>query len=167
MVEKDTIFKSSLKYNGIFKFSDFYQFCYDWLNEETGLIVAEEKYIEKIKGSVKDIKVEWVGTRKLTDYFKFKMKVKFELINLEKVEIIQKGKKIKTNNGEVKVIVKGILIKDYDGKFERTATLKFLRSIYEKWIITSRVEEFEDKIAGDCDEFLEQAKAWLSLEGKK
>ncbi len=168
MSEKETIFSSKVKYNGIFSFKDFYKFCYEWLTEETRLDpLAEEKYEEKIKGDTKEIIVEWAGERKLTDYFRFDMEVKFELKNLKEVEISQEGAKIKTNDGSVKISVKGILVRDYQGKFEMSAFNKFLRSIYEKWVIASRIEEYEGKIAGYCDEFLGQAKAYLDLEGKK
>ena len=79
----------------------------------------------------------------------------------------QEGKKIKTNQGKVKLKVKGILIRDYDGKFEKDAFRKFMRSVYEKWIITSRVGQFEEKVYVTCDKFLGQVKAWLALEGKR
>ena len=62
--------------------------------------------------------------------------------------------------------IKGTLVKDYEGKFEKTSTQKFMRSIYEKWVIHSRVKEYEDKLMNDCNEFLAQAKAFLDLEGK-
>ncbi|MCK5149444.1 hypothetical protein KAJ87_00775 [Candidatus Pacearchaeota archaeon] len=167
MAEKDTIFSSNVKYNGIFSFSDFYKFCYDWLIEETDLIVAENKYTEKIIGDSKNVKVEWTGTRKVTDYFKFEFKIKFEIVGLTKVEINQNNTKIKTNKGDIKVILKGTLIRDYEGKFERTSFQKFLRAIYEKWVIPSRIEQYEEKLIGDCDEFLSQSKAYLDLEGKR
>lgn len=167
MAEKDKIFSSSIKYGGIFSFSDFYQFCYNWLTEETGLDISEDKYSENLKGNEKEIEIEWTCTKKVTDYFKFEVKVKFEIIALTEVEIEQGGAKVKTNKGKVKVIVKGILVRDYDGKFEKDAFRKFLRSIYEKWIITSRINQFEEDLFGDCDEFLGQAKAYLALEGKR
>jgi len=167
MAEEDTIFSSKIKFSGIFSFSDFYSFCYDWLSQETGLTISEDKYVEKLSGDSKNIEVEWTGTREVTDYFKFKVKVDFRVVGLTKVEINQDGVKIETNNGSVEVSVKGVLVKDYEGKFERTAFRKFIRSIYEKWVIPSRVSEYEDKLAGDCDEFLNQAKAYLDLEGKK
>ena len=167
MVEKDTIFTNTIKYKGIFSFSDFYNFCYKWLTEETDLDISEDKYEEKLEGDSKNIIIEWVGTKELTDYFKFEMKVKFRILGLTKVEISQNGGKIQTNKGGVEVNVNGIIIKDYKGKFETTASLKFLRSIYEKWVIPSRIEEFEGKIIGDVDEFLSQAKAYLDLEGKR
>ena len=168
MAEKETIFSSEVKYAGIFSFKDFYKFCYEWITEETGTdSLSETKYEEKLKGDEKEIVVEWEGEKELTDYFRFDIQVKFEIRGLKNVEVMQSGKKVKTNQGSVKLKLKGILVRDYKGKFEMSAFNKFLRSTYEKWIITARIEEYKGKIAGDCDEFLSQAKAYLDLEGKK
>ena len=167
MAEKDTVFSSSMKYDGIFDFKEFYKFCYEWLTEETGLDISEDKYEEKISGDKKDVAVEWACSRKLTDYFKFEAKVEFTIRPLTNVQITKGGAKIDTNKGNMKISVKGTLVRDYEGKFETTAFKKFLRSIYEKWVIPSRIDQFEDKIIGDCDEFLSQAKAYLDLEGKR
>lgn len=167
MSEKETIFSSQLKYGGIFSFADFYKFCYDWLTEETGLFVQESKYVEKIKGDMKEVDVEWEGFTRLTDYFKFNMKVEFKILAMKEVEITQDGKKIKTNQGQLALKVKGILERDWQGKFEDSGFQKFIRAIYEKWVIPSRIDQFEGKVVGDSDEFLGQAKAWLSLEGKE
>ena len=166
MAEKDEIYSNKIKYEGIFSFKDFYKFCYEWLRDETGLSLQEKKYVEKIKGNLKDIDVEWEGSKKMTEYFRFDAKVKFRILRLAEVELNQDGQKIKTNKGSVEISVKGTLVRDYDGKFETTATKKFLRSIYEKWVIASRINEYEDKIANACDEFLEQSKAYLDLEGR-
>jgi len=167
MAEKDKIFSSKIKYEGIVSFKDFYRFCYDWLTEETELLVSEKKYKEKLKVDAKDIDIEWVGERKVTDYFKFEIKAVFRILGLKNVEAIQSGVKVKTNQGSVEVTISGTLIRDYDGKFETTSGKKFMRSIYEKWVIPSRIEQFEDKLISDCDEFLSQAKAYLDLEGKR
>ncbi len=168
MPEKDTIFSSKISYNGIFSFKDFYKFCYDWLKEETGLDpLTEEKYSEKIEGPVKNIDIEWNGSKELTDYFKFEAKVSMKVKGLSETEISQGGAKVKTNKGSIELSIKGILIRDYKGRFETTAFKKFLRGIYEKWVIRSRVEEYEEKISSYCDTFLNQAKAYLDLEGKK
>jgi len=163
MVEKDKIFSSKVKYEGVMDFKEFYKFCYQWLVEEAGLDVVENKYAEKISGDSKNIKVEWAGTKKVTDYFKFQIEVKFEILNLTTVEI----SKSKMNKGSVEVSVKGNLLRDYEGKFEKTASQKFMRSIYEKWVIYSRIKEYEGKLIEDCNEFLAQAKAFLDLEGKR
>lgn len=168
MAEQDKVFNSKIKFDGVFTFKDFYKFCYDWLKDETGLAVfSEKKYKEKIQGDAKKIEIEWIGERELTDYFKMRVEVSFMIIGLKEVEVTQDNKKIKTNKGSIEVTVKGSLVKDYKGKFEKTSFQKFLRSIYEKIVIPSRVDEFQEKTVIECSDFLEQAKAYLDLEGKK
>jgi len=131
VAEKDKIFSSNISYKGIFLFLNFYKFCYDWLTEETDLNILENKYSETLKGNSKEIEIEWLGTREVTDYFKFELKVVFKITDLIEVEVEQGGAKVKTNQGKVKITLTGNLIKDYDGKFEKDAFRKFLRSIYE------------------------------------
>ncbi len=167
MAEKDKIFSSKVKHDGIFSFKNTYKFCYEWLTEETELDIMEEKYTEKLKGAAKDIEITWVGTRKVTDYFKFQVKIEFRILGLTQVETTSQGVKLKADQGSIEIKVTGTLIRDYEGKFETTAHKKFLRSIYEKWVIPSRIEQFEEKLISDCDEFLSQVKAYLDLEGKK
>ena len=167
MAEEDTVFSSKIKYSGIFSFKDFYKFCYDWVGEEMGLDVAEDKYKEKLAGDTKTVEAEWTATKKVTDYFKFKVKIKMKADPLQETEITQGAAKIKTNKGGIELEAKGILIRDWEGKFERSGFQKFMRSIYERWVIKSRVLEFEDRLIGRCSGFLEQAKAWLDLEGKQ
>ena len=167
MAEKETIFSSTIKYKGIFSFKDFYKFCHEWITEEMDMDISENKYEEKISGDSKNIVVEWAGEKELTDYFRFDIKVTFEMVGLKNVEVAAGNTKITTNDGSAKISVKGVLIRDYQGKFEISAFNKFLRSIYEKWVIVARIKEYEDKIAGACDEFLSQTKAYLDLEGKR
>jgi hypothetical protein len=167
MAEKDKIFSSKIKYNGIVDFAAFYKFCYDWLKEETGLSVSESKYAEKLSGDSKNITVDWTGTREMSDYFKFEAKISFNVAGLTPVEITQDGKKIKTNKGSIEIGISGTLVKDPKGKFEKSGFQKMLRGIYEKMVISDRIEQMQGKVASDCDEFLSQAKAYLDLEGKK
>lgn len=167
MAEKDTVFSSRIKYNGVFSFKDFYKFCYDWLSQETGLHISENKYSEKIIGDSKKIDVEWTGKKQITDYFLFEAKITMKTTELINVEISEKGAKVQTNKGSIEIQIKSMLVKDYKGKFETSAFKKFLRSCYEKWVIPSRIGEYEQKVSGESDEFISQAKTYLDLEGKK
>ena len=167
MVEKEEIYSSKIKHNGVFSFKDFYKFCYDWLKEEENFALVEKKYSEKISGNEKEIDVEWEASKKMTDYFRFDIKVKIAVKGLTNVELNVGNAKVKTNKGSVEISLKGILARDYEGKFETNAFNKFIRSIYEKWVINNRINEFEGKVASTCDEFLGQSKAYLDLEGKR
>ncbi len=166
MSSADQIYSSKIKYIGIFDFKDFYAFCYEWLSNEVPLIVAELDYQERIKGAAKELIIKWEGYNKVSDYFAFKVQVEFKLLGLTDIEINQGGKKIKTNQGEVGMKIKGFLVKDYEGRFEKSARSEFWKGVYEKWIIVQRVKQFEDKLAEKCDVFLGQAKAFLDLAGK-
>ncbi len=165
--EKDNIFSSKVKYTGVFPFSDFYKFCYEWLTQEAGLDVIEEQYVEKIKGNSKDIEFKWAGDKKVSDYFKFSVKVSFRIIGMVDVEVVKDKIKEKMNKGIVEVKISSSIIKDYQGKFEQNAFKKFLRGIYEKWVIPSRIDQYSEKLVNDSDEFLSQVKAYLDLEGKR
>ena len=168
MAEKQEIYNSVVKYNGVFPYKDFYKFCYVWLMESMEVDeFSEKKYEEKIQGNSKEVKVKWETKKKLTDYFQMGVKVSFHITGMTNVEINKDGKKIKMNKGEIKMTVKGTLIRDYDGKFETSARMKFLRALYEKYIITSRVDYFEGYLVEKADELLNQAKAYLDLEGKR
>ena len=167
MVEKNVVFSSKIKYEGIFSFADFYKFCYDYITEELDFGVAENEYSEKLKGDTKELAIEWEGEIKITDYFKYVIKVNFLIFNLANIEVQQEGKKKKTNKGILSVAVKGTMVSDYDGKYETSPMLRFFRGVYEKWIIPSKIEQIEEKLISDCDDFLSQAKAYLALEGKK
>ena len=100
MAEKEEIFSSKMKYEGLWDFKEFYKFCYQWLVEEMHLDVIEDKYSEKITGDSKGIKIEWTGKRKVTDYFQFSVSVKFEIIGLINVEITKDGRKIRLERVE-------------------------------------------------------------------
>ncbi len=167
MPEKDTIYSSKVKYAGLFSFGEFYRFCYDFLVDELGFGMVEESYVEKIKGESKDVEFVWAGKRKVTDYFRYNIKIKFRVLGMKKVEVTQDGVKKKMENASVEVKMSSVLERDYEGKFENSAFQKFLRSIYEKWVIHSRVSAYEDKLAGDSDDFLAQVKSYLDLEGKR
>lgn len=167
MAEKEVVYNSKLKYSGVFNFKEVYKFCFAWLSDDIGLDVQEEEYSEKINGSVKDIAFKWVGEKNITDYFKFQIKIESLILALGDVEINQGGKKTKTNKGDFEMKIKGILIRDYDGKFETSARTKLWRSIYEKWIIPSRVEEFENQLISKTDKFLAQTKAFLDINAKR
>ena len=167
MAEKEEVFSSGIKYKGIFSFKDYYKFCYEWVTEEIGLDLEEKKYKEQVVGNSKNIEILWQGSKKITDYFKYVIKVNFLILDLQEVEMQKGNAKIKSNKGSAKVKIKGILVRDYNGAFANTGFRKFMREIYDKWVIPARIEQMEDKLISKCDEFGSQIKAYLDLEGKK
>jgi len=166
MPEQDTQYKGKIKQAGIFDFKDIYRFVYDWLNDE-GYDVVEKTYSEKVAGDSKDIDVEWVAEKKVSDYFKYIIELDWKILGMKSVEVQRDNQKVKTNSGIIEIKFEAILVKDYEARWEHQAIWKFLRGIYDRYIIRSRIEQYEYKVIEELEDLITQCKAYLSIEGKK
>lgn len=165
MVEKDKVFTGKVKNVGLFDFKELYRFLYMWLVDE-GYLMIEKGYTEKVTQTGKEVEIEWNAFKKISDYFRFYLKVKWLILGMTTVEVEEDGKKIKMNKGSVEMVLTATLEKDYEHRWEGTSFLKFLRGLYDKYIVRGRIDAYEEKIFTEGDEFLAQAKSFLAIEGK-
>lgn len=166
MSETTTVFAEKLKHTGLWDFKEFYNFCFLWLRDE-GYIVEEHEYNEKILSGGKEIVIKWKAWRKISDYFKYIIKVNWRILRMQDVEIeLENGNKGKTNKGEVELKVEGQLEKDWEDRWERSPSYKFFRGIYDKYIIRTTTDQYEDDLADKCASFVSQCKAFLDLGGR-
>lgn len=166
MSEKEQIIKEKADHSGIFDFKGLYSYANSWFRDE-GYGVTEEKYSEKVSGNTRDINIEWKAIKRLSDYFKVEIGVKFEVKELAEVEVEIDGKKKKTNKGKINIEVKGSLVKDPDSKWDSSPTYRFMRDVYNKYVVPKRVEDTEDKITSDVKTFKDQIKSYLELLGRE
>ena len=166
MVEQDKVISGKFKHTGIFNFSELYDFIYDLLMDEQ-YKVREKKYSEKILGESKTLEIEWECDRKVSDYFKFRIKIQYLVTGLKKVEVKKEEQKITMNSGAIEIKYAAIMIKDYESRWENQPVWKFLRGIYDRYIIRPRIDYYEDKLEDDLREFITQTKAFLALEAKR
>ena len=131
-----------------------------------GYRIQEKNYTEGIVGDNKKTEIKWIALKKVSDYFRYMIQVDWLVLNMKNVEVQREGKKIKMNSGEVELRIKGILIKDYEHKWEDNPFFKILRGIYDRYLIRSRVEKYEDNVLDETEEFAAQVKAYLAIEGK-
>jgi len=165
MVEKDTVFKGKLKQKGIYNFKDFYEFLYDYLMDEN-YDVYENKYVEKIEGDSKNIEIDWKATKEISDYFRFEIQAYWIILGMKKVKVKKDGKEISMDSGTIEVKFTANLQKDYENRWENNAFLKFLRGIYDRYIIRTRIDDYEVKIFEEINELIAQAKSFLAIEGQ-
>ncbi|MDP3026286.1 MAG: hypothetical protein Q8N63_01150 [Nanoarchaeota archaeon] len=166
MAEKDKVISGKIKQKAIFHFKDFYGFTYDWLNGE-GYKVVEKSYAEEITGDSKKVEIDWEAKKKISDYFRFVIQIKWMILGLKSVEVQREGKKLKMNSGQVELKITGVLVKDYEHRWEDRPIWKFLRGVYDKYIVKSRIEDYEDKLKEEVEEFIAQTKAFLVIEGMR
>lgn len=167
MVETDRIYESKVKFDGIFDFRALYNFVSKWLSTYGYGVVEEKSYSEKIKAEGKEIEVIWNARKSVSDYFRFLLKINFRTLGMSSVEV-QKGEvKLKLNKGSVEIATTGFLEKDYESRWESSPFTKFLRGVYDRYIIKSRVESYTGKIMEEVDELCAQLKSYLEMEGKR
>jgi len=165
MGEEKEVFAQTLKHKGFYNYSETYNFCYNWFKNE-GYSLSEDEYTEKVSGA-KEILIKWKAKKKVTDYFQQIIEVNWHILGQVDAEVEENGKKIKTNKGEVKLAIKAKLKRDYEETWDKQPYYKFLRGIYDKYIMRTTIDEYEDALADKAQKFVEETKAFLNLEGKR
>jgi len=165
MAQKKSVYKETFKQTGYWKYSDTYNMMFHWLKDRN-YKVFEEMYNEKLLSIGKEVIIKWRAERKVTDYFKFQIILDWHILGMKDAEVEIDGKKISTNKGEVEVIFKASIIKDYEKRWEDKPFWKFLRGVYEKYVIRETVDEFEDDLENEAKELISDFKAFLKIPGQ-
>ncbi len=166
MSEKDLIHKGRIKHRGLFDFKDVYEFIYDYLADDN-YDIFERKYTEKVKGSSKDVEIKWEASKEVSDYFRFVIVIEWIILGMKSVEVTREGKKIKIDSGSIEIKFKSFLVKDYESRWENHPFWKFLRGLYDRYIIRTRIEQYEEKLLAEIMEFSSQIKSFLAIETKQ
>jgi len=166
MALKSKVFEQKLKHNGFFNFADFYGFCFDWLKDE-GYSLSEKEYTEKVSSNGKEVIIKWEASKTVSDYFKNLIQVKIHILGLNDAEVEVEGKKEATNKGDLKIEISADLERDYEDKWEDNPFYKWLRGVYDKYIVRTTIDEYEDRLKDVVVEYSEQIKSYLRLEGKR
>lgn len=167
MVERDILIKTKIKHNGLYDFKQTYRILFEWLVDK-GYDLNEKSYKEVLQaGGAKEIEVEWEALRKVSDYFRNYIKVRFHPMGMTSVDVEVDGVKQKMNKGAMDIEVECVLLKDYEERWSNSPFVKFLRAFYDKYLIRERVEQYEGKLITEMNEFVAQAKAFLAMTGTR
>ncbi|MFA5484751.1 MAG: hypothetical protein WC260_00655 [Candidatus Pacearchaeota archaeon] len=162
MSVSSNIAKQTIKKKGYWNYSELYSFCFNWL-KDNGYGIKESEYVEKLSDFGKEIQLKWEGSRKVTDYFKFVINVEWHILGMSDAVIERDGKQEKTNKGEIKLSVSADLVKDYEDNWDKKPMIKFMRGIYDKYIIRTTIDNYGAVLKTDFGEYISQIKSFLEL----
>tara|TARA_Y100000034_G_C6822565_1_gene370605 strand:- start:69 stop:593 length:525 start_codon:yes stop_codon:yes gene_type:complete len=165
MPEQDYIVKGlKIKQRAMFDMGELYKVMFRWFSRHN-YDFQEKEYLEKASGdgASKQLEIGWLSYRKISNYVKFHIDVKFLIIGLKSAEVEINGVKRKTNEGDLEMRFDAWLEKDYEGKFEGSPVTKFFRDTYDKYIIKSRIEDYEAQIYEELHELMAEVKSFLNL----
>jgi hypothetical protein len=162
MSEQDVLAKRKVRHKGVFDFAETYRFCYDWFMDN-GYFLTEKNYTEKVAQRGKEVEIQWEAFRKISDYFKFVIKASWRILGLTDVEVEEDGKKVKMNQGDLTINFTAVIEKDYENRWESNSFTKFMRGVYDKYIIKGRIDQYEEKLFLELDELIAQMRSYLAL----
>lgn len=157
--------KDKIKYVGIYDFKETYKMLFEWLIDK-GYLVDETSYKEVLSANgAKEIEVWWTATKDQSDYFQYEIKIFFHPIGMTNVEVEVEGIKQKMNKGELTIEFEWAINKDYKNRFTNNTFTKNLRDYYDKYLVSSRIEEQESLIIRDFEEMFAVLKDYIALTG--
>ena len=157
MSEKEKVIAKSVQKKGVFDFEGLYKLCTKWL-EDNGYFIQEGRNNEDKNGRIEKM-IKWKNEKKITDYFKLIIKLKF---TTDMKEVKSKENK-EINKGEVKLKFKGLLESDWSKEWEGRPFLKFFRDFYDKYLIKGRVDKYRQTVKEDVEEMANQCRGFLGL----
>jgi len=109
--------------------------------------------------------IEWqISPWKIvTDYGRYIIKVRVLGYDIVKADVMHDGKKTKTDNGRLIIVLDGFVEYDVESKWETKPIFHFLRTIYDKFIFKSYTERFEQMLVNDVNHVRDQIEKFLNL----
>jgi len=164
MPEKDYVIIPwmKIKQKSTFNLSELYKMMYYWFDRHDYVFKEKEYSEQRVQGS-KLLEIRWYGERKITDYIKFVIELGIFISGVKDVEIEKEGSKVKTQAGTVEMRFQAYLLKDYEGSWETNPVFKMIRGMYDKYIIGSRIEGYEDDLYEEAYMLMNEVKAFLNM----
>ena len=160
MAQKDYIIKNvNVEFEGLFCFDDLYKHIKTWFTRR-GYGMKESGYKE-VKADTRNIKISVDAMKEVSDYVSFLVELSIKLEDLKEVK--KKGDKKIWHQGKVKISLKALTLKDFENQWSKNAFTIFIRESYDKFVIGSKLKQFEKELEEDIYKFTNEIKSFLKL----
>jgi len=160
MVDKNDYVTSKsgivIKYNGSFNIDKLYKDIKAWF-DNNNYDFDEKEYKEKRQAHGDEILIEFICERKIDDYIKFNLRIKFLMLNVKK---LSKDHYV----GNFRANISAFIEFDYNNEWQFSPLKKFLFFVYNNFIIKNKIENvYEDKLYGEVLNFEKLIKEHLGM----
>jgi len=165
MPETNTVVpKDTISFEGIFSVKEVRDIVMDWIFGK-GYVPIEAKAQQVVKKDAKFFEFTLMPFKKLSDYAKSVVKIVVSAGDCRDIIVTVAGKKRKMQEGKILVTIEGLLETDYEAKWELPFLYAF-RVIFEKYIISPFISDYEKHVAGDANLLISQVSAYFNLQKK-
>ncbi len=151
-----------LTYEGLFEATELYKLIDGWFREK-GYDKREIKNVEKVRPEGKYVELELMPWKKVTDYLMFEIKLRIIMTDLKEVEIEKEGRKMRLNQGSVKIVFDGYFTTDYENRWENKPAYYFMRTLFDKFFLRSYTDKYKGTLVSETNQLHSTVRAFLNL----
>ena len=174
----------SVKYVDVYSLKNLYIMMHELLQEEGWLgfedneagmaahseietLYSENVYQQGIHRGGKEMWIWWRARKhyegRRSDYFLNVLDIDWHCVYMQEIEIMHQGKKMKTQQGEIEMFFKPMIMSDMGNKWKRNWFLKHFKRIYEDRLMHSYLEKREKDLWRDAYRIQSKVKSYLTL----
>lgn len=154
-----TVFSNRVVQDGTFDINLIYKKLKGWF-EDHNYAYSELENTTNLKPKGAEIKIKMRGERLVTDYYKFTLTIAFLIVETEKVKV--KDKVLDRGKLEARMDIK--LDLDYTKRFGKSKFGKFIRFIYNNYLIKEEIQsEYMGKAYEEATTFLDLLKESMEM----
>lgn len=132
--------KLIVRYKGIFDMEGLYRLIVQWLKSRRYWF-HETTYKHKIPSPFGvEEEIRFRAERKVDEYHEYDVDIYFHLWNMQEVEVIKDGKKVKLIKARLDITITGTMTLDYQGRFDKSPFYQKLRHFYHAYMIKDKIE---------------------------
>ena len=160
--QKIIVDESAIEYEGLFDLKELYALVDDYLKQKN-YDKVEKMNKEFVGPNGKEVYYILTPYMSISDFVRKILKIDFTAKDVKDVEVEIDGSKRRMQQGKIKILLSGILMTDYEGRWEQTAFYYFIRTMFNKYVYRQYTEDFEGQLKNDVTMLREQVGALLNL----
>ena len=148
-----------VKFREQFNLKAIYVFMHEWLVQEEWATRNDSEFPETFFGqnesALGGTEVWWnwrftkppgAGTTGPNSYYQWRLNINGHVVLLREVEVVKNGRKIKTNWGEIEVIIDSKVETDYNNKWRKHSILKHFEDLFRSRIFKAELLKSRDEL---------------------
>lgn len=160
---KTLVWLRPLRYSGLVDIKGLYRSIDKWL-AANHYDKVERRNSEDVLEDGRQIVLEILPYKKITDYAKVEFRMYAEFTHLTEEVVVRNGLKHKLFKGDLFFSFDCFLMTDYESHWETKPFYYFFRTLVEKYIYRGYTKRLESEAVTDCNEFIGEIKNFLNME---
>jgi hypothetical protein len=159
---KTLIDGKSLSYEGMFNIRELYRIIDTWFKER-GYDKQEVKNWEDVTESEKQIVLEIIPYKKVSDYARIDIRIFMIFSKLSEIEVERGGMKSKMNKGRAEFYFDAYVVTDYENKWQTKPVVFFIKNVIEKFVYRAYTSNYDSEAIRDCTDIENEIRSFLNM----